>query len=414
MRLVCDLHLHSRYSLATSPALDIRSLALGAKRVGIDLLAAPDFTHPLWREEMRDELEETQPGSGVFSAYGRSFVLVSEVSCIWRQDGRSRRVHFLITAPDIEAVEKMSIKFATLQNLESDGRPIFKISALDLLAIVRDADPKCEAIPAHVFTPWYGIFGAKSGFDSMEECFGGAADQIFAVETGLSSDPAMHWTVRDSRTRAIVSFSDAHSIGSLGREATVLNVDELSYDGIVKALRDRTIVETYEFHPEHGKYHHDGHRKCGVRLHPTESAELDDICPNCHRTMTLGVLNRSRSLSDGGNDDVIRNGNGTLQDAVGRFAPYRHLIPLDEILAFTLGVGKSSNRVKRTENALIDEFGSEFNVLLHADASDITELMEGDDAARAIVDAKRGDVHVEPGYDGVYGSAIPRSAIRET
>ena len=413
MHLVCDLHLHSRYSLATSPALNIRSLALGGKRVGIDLLAAPDFTHPLWREEMRDELEETQPGSGVFSAYGRSFVLVSEVSCIWRQDGRSRRVHFLITAPDYEAVEKMSIKFATLQNLESDGRPIFKISALDLLAIVRDADPKCEVIPAHVFTPWYGIFGAKSGFDSMEECFGGAADQIIAVETGLSSDPAMHWTVPDSRTRAIVSFSDAHSIGSLGREATVLNVDELSYDGIVKALRDRTIVETYEFHPEHGKYHHDGHRKCGVRLHPTESAELDDICPNCQRTMTLGVLNRSRSLSDGGNDDVIRNGNGTLQDAVGRFAPYRHLIPLDEILAFTLGVGKSSNRVKRTENALIDEFSSEFNVLLHADTSDIAELLEGDDAARAIVDARRGDVHVEPGYDGVYGSAIPRSAIRE-
>ncbi len=414
MRLVCDLHLHSRYSLATSPALDIRSLALGAKRVGIDLLAAPDFTHPLWREEMRDELEETQPRSGVFSAYGRSFVLVSEVSCIWRQDGRSRRVHFLITAPDIEAVEKMSIKFATLQNLESDGRPIFKISALDLLAIVRDADPKCEVIPAHVFTPWYGIFGAKSGFDSMEECFGSAAHQIIAVETGLSSDPAMHWTVPDSRTRAIVSFSDAHSIGSLGREATVLNVDELSYDGIVKSLRDRTIVETYEFHPEHGKYHHDGHRKCGVRLHPTESAELNDICPSCHRTMTLGVLYRSRNLSDGGNDHVVRNGNGTLQDAVGRFAPYRHLIPLDEILAFTLGVGKSSNRVKRTENALIDEFGSEFNVLLHADASDITELMEGDDAARAIVDARRGDVHVEPGYDGVYGSAIPRSAIRET
>ena len=414
MRLVCDLHLHSRYSLATSPALDIRSLALGAKRVGIDLLAAPDFTHPLWREEMRDELEETQPGSGVFSAYGRSFVLVSEVSCIWRQDGRSRRVHFLITAPDIEAVEKMSIKFATLQNLESDGRPIFKISALDLLAIVRDADPKCEVIPAHVFTPWYGIFGAKSGFDSMEECFGSATDQIIAVETGLSSDPAMHWTVPDSRTRAIVSFSDAHSIGSLGREATVLNVDELSYDGIVKALRDRTIVETYEFHPAHGKYHHDGHRKCGVRLHPTESAELEDFCPNCHRTMTLGVLNRSRSLSDGGNNNVIRNGDGTLQDAVGRFAPYRHLIPLDEILAFTLGVGKSSNRVKRTENALIDEFSSEFNVLLHADASDIAELLEGDDAARAIVDARRGDVHVEPGYDGVYGSAIPRSAIRET
>ena len=414
MRLVCDLHLHSRYSLATSPALNIRSLALGGKRVGIDLLAAPDFTHPLWREEMRDELEETQPGSGVFSAYGRSFILVSEVSCIWRQDGRSRRVHFLITAPDFEVVEKMSIKFATLQNLESDGRPIFKISALDLLAIVRDADPKCEVVPAHVFTPWYGIFGAKSGFDSMEECFGGAADQIIAVETGLSSDPAMHWAVPDSRTRAIVSFSDAHSIGSLGREATVLNVDELSYDGIVKALRDRTIVETYEFHPEHGKYHHDGHRKCGVRLHPRESAELDDICPNCHRTMTLGVLSRSRSLSDGGNDHVIRNGNGTLQDAVGRFAPYRHLIPLDEILAFTLGVGKSSNRVKRTENRLIDEFGSEFNVLLHADASDIAELMEDDDAARAIVDARRGDVHVDPGYDGVYGSAIPRSAIRET
>ena len=410
MRIVCDLHLHSRYSLATSPSLDLDSLAAGGKRVGIDLLAAPDFTHPVWRDEMRSELIETGPGSGIFSRHGRNFLLMSEVSCIWRRSGKSRRVHLLISAPSFDAVDTMCRTFENLQNLESDGRPIFKISARELFEIARDADPRSEVIPAHVFTPWYGVFGAKSGFDSLEECFGDVAEEIIAVETGLSSDPSMHWSVPDSSKRAIVSFSDAHSVASLGREATVLNVREMSYDGVVRSLRERNVVETYEFHPEHGKYYHDGHRKCGVRMHPEESDQVDGVCPVCRRSMTLGVLNRANALSQGDAVRPVRIGHGRWNDPTGHNAAYRHLVPLSEILAYTLGVGKATKRVARIYNALIEAIGSEFQVLLDANENDIAAVVEDTRVARAIIDARLGDVTLNPGYDGVYGSALPAHA----
>ena len=408
MRVICDLHLHSRYSLATSKSLDLRSLADGAKQVGIDLLAAPDFTHPVWREVMRSELVETQYGSGVFTTRGRNFVLMSEVSCIWRQDGQSRRVHILIAAPSFETVDKMCAKFAKLQNLESDGRPIFKISARELFEIVRDADPRCELIPAHVFTPWYGVFGAKSGFDSLDECFGDYVDEIPAVETGLSSDPSMHWSVPDSRARAIVSFSDAHSVASLGREATVLEIRELSYESVIYALRGRDVVETYEFHPEHGKYHLDGHRKCGVRMHPDDSVELGGVCPKCLRGMTLGVLNRTRAISDGPRVGAVKDATGLWEDPLDVHPPYRHLVPLNEILAYTLDVGKSTKRVKSVYSELTDAFGNEFSVLLSPPESEITTVTKRDDVARAIINARFGNVELDAGYDGVFGSAIPR------
>ena len=408
MRIICDLHLHSRYSLATSPKLDIPSLASAGTRVGIDLLAAPDFTHPVWRDEMRHELVETSPGSGIFSAFGKELMLVSEVSCVWRQDRRSRRVHLLVVAPSFDAVDSMCETFAKLQNLEADGRPVFKISARELFQIIRDADPRSEVIPAHVFTPWYGVFGSKSGFDSLYECFSDATEEIFAVETGLSSDPSMHWSVPDSRIRSIVSFSDAHSIASLGREATVLEVDEMSYDGIVRALRERNVLETYEFHPEHGKYHLDGHRSCNVRLDPEVSMELNGVCPECGRAMTLGVLHRARSLSDGSFVQSVKNDDGLWRDPDGKYAAYRHLIPLTEILSYALEVGKTSKRVAQAYIALTDAIGSEFDVLLHADVADIVSILHRSDVANAIVNARRDDVDVDPGYDGVYGSAVPR------
>ena len=413
MRVVCDLHLHSRYSLATSPKLDIASLATTGRRVGIDLLAAPDFTHPAWRDEMNDELAETDAGSGIYSAYSRDFMLVSEVSCIWRQGGRSRRVHLLIAAPSFEAVDKMCVTFAKLQNLESDGRPIFKISARELFDIVRDADPRCEVIPAHVFTPWYGVFGAKSGFDSLDECFGDYTDEILAVETGLSSDPAMHWSVPDSRKRAIVSFSDAHSTASLGREATVLEIAELTYVSVIDALRKRNVVETYEFHPEHGKYHLDGHRKCDVRMMPEESARYDAVCPSCGRTMTLGVLNRAVAISDRPTIQPSNGETGKWIDPNGQLPPYRHLVPLREVLAYSLSVGKSTKRVESMYNQLVDAFGSEFATLLNAPESDIGAVADSDDIARAVMDVRRDEVVVEAGYDGVYGSAIPKSCLTD-
>ena len=409
MRIVCDLHLHSRYSLATSPALDLCSLARTGRRVGIDLLAAPDFTHPIWRAEMRSELAETGPESGIFTAHDARFMLVSEVSCIWRHNNRSRRVHLLVTAPDFEAVDRMCEMFSKLQDLNADGRPIFKISARELLAIVRDAGPKCEVIPAHVFTPWYGLFGSKSGFDSLRECFGDATDEILAVETGLSSDPSMHWAFPDSRVRSIVSFSDAHSTGSLGREATVLEVEEMSYDGVVRAFRDRNVAETYEFHPEHGKYHLDGHRKCGVKMHPEASREMNGMCPECSNVMTLGVLYRAQSLSEGERVDAVRDDNGLWHDPSGVYAPYRHLIPLRELLAHAFGMGVKTKRVERAYNVLVDAIGSEFDVLINADAADMASILGSEDAANAILSARYDEVDVEPGYDGVYGSAFPRS-----
>ncbi len=411
MNIICDLHLHSRYSLATSRSLNLNTLANAGRTVGLDLLAAPDFTHPIWRDELRTELAETAPGSGIFSGHGRNFMLMSEVSCIWRQLGKSRRVHILVSAPSFAAVDKMCDTFATLQNLESDGRPIFKISARELLQITRDADPRCEIVPAHVFTPWYGIFGAKSGFDSLEECFEDMADEIFAIETGLSSDPAMHWSVPDSRKRAIISFSDAHSVGSLGREATVLDVDELSYESVVSAVRKRQVIETYEFYPEHGKYHYDGHRKCGIRMHPDESEIANGICTVCKRPMTLGVFSRARDLSDRKPVQTIKSHEGSWQDGDGRFAPYRHLVPLRDILASVFGVGKQTKRVQRMYTEITHAFGSEFDALLNADENDLAKVSHSPDIARAIIDVRHGNVIVEPGYDGVYGTATPISAV---
>ena len=367
-----------------------------------------------WRDEMRSELIETGSGSGAFAWNGRNFLLMSEVSCIWKHGDKSRRVHLLIAAPDFDAVDTMCRSFEDLQNLESDGRPIFKISARELFEIVRDADPRCEVIPAHVFTPWYGVFGAKSGFDSLDECFGDVASEIPAVETGLSSDPSMHWSVPDSSRRAIVSFSDAHSVASLGREASVLDVAELSFDGVIGSLRKRDIAETYEFHPEHGKYHHDGHRKCVVRMHPSESDEVDGVCPICHRPMTLGVLNRSQAISIGDAVRPVTSDHGRMLHPTGQHAPYRHLVPLAEILAYTLVVGKQSKRVKRAYDALIDAIGSEFDVLLGASEDDIIPSVEVPEVAYAIINARHGNVTVEPGYDGVYGSAIPDLSAPET
>ncbi len=407
MQLVSDLHLHSRYSLATSPRLELASLADAGKEVGIHLLAAPDFTHPVWRDEMRRQLEPAHDGSGLFGFAGVHFLLVSEVSCVWRQDGRSRRVHLLLTAPDFAAVDRMCSKFSELQNLESDGRPILKVSARELLSVVREADPRCEVVPAHVFTPWYGVFGAKSGFDSLAECFGDSSDEIFAVETGLSSDPAMLWTIPDTRNRAIVSFSDAHSVTSVGREATVLLVADLSYNGVIDALKRGNVVETREFHPQHGKYYLDGHRKCGIRLLPDGSREFDGVCPKCGKGLTLGVLNRCVSLSDSPRVEPNRASNGLLTDPSGLLPPYRHLIQLRELIAHALHVGPKTKKVTNIRSTLIDAFGREFNVLMDASASEIAAVAESEPVAIAVDNARNGRVSVDPGYDGVYGVAKP-------
>lgn len=408
MKIICDLHLHSRYSMATSPKLNLRSLSEAANRTGINLLAAPDFTHPTWQSEMYAEVKETQPGSGIYSAYETNFILVTEVSCIWRQNGKGRRVHLLVTAPNFDATDKLSKTLSKFQNLYSDGRLTLTISARELFAIARDADARCEIIPAHVFTPWYGIFGTKSGFDSIEECFGDLSNQIYAVETGLSSDPEMHWSFPDSACRSIVSFSDAHSSPSVGRELTTLDVKEMSYTGIIDALRERKVVSTYEFHPEHGKYHLDGHRKCNVRMSPDESDAVNGICPVCGRGMTLGVMNRASELSSLAPRRAMMFPDGELHDPKGHQPPFRRVIPLREIVSYALNVGVNTKKVEQVCNLMINKCKNELNVLLECTHEEILSACGEMRVADAVISARIGDVDVKAGYDGVYGSATPR------
>ncbi len=427
-RLVVDLHLHSRYSLATSPQLNIQTLAGTAIEKGIDLLAAPDFTHPTWRKEMQTELEPA--GNGVFrrkngassgatpvngdlfsteepgSRPEPAFILTTEISCIWRQGGRSRRVHVLLMMPSFEAADRISQTLAAHQNLESDGRPMIKVSAADLYSMALEADERSVLFPAHAWTPWYGVYGSKSGFDSLEECFGEHTSRVPAVETGLSSNPHMNWSVSDIGDRAIVSFSDAHSPASMGRELTVLDA-EPDYESVRSALFENRVVETIEFHPEHGKYHMNGHRKCDVRLSPEETPP-DGRCPVCGRPMTLGVLHRISEIADLPHAQLTMR-SGLLFGDEPRHRPFRQLVPLRELVAQALSAGVGAKKVAARRTALIDRFGDELAVLTTAPRDDLAEI-GGDELANLIMAVREGDVEVEPGFDGVYGSVSARPA----
>ena len=401
-RLVADLHLHSRFSLATSRSLDLLTLADAGRAKGIDLLAAPDFTHPAWLEEIRAELTEFD--EGVYTAHGGKFMLATEVSCIWRHDGKSRRVHLLIWAPDFAAVDHINTRLAKVQNLSSDGRPMLKMSARDLAGAAWEADDRCVVVPAHVWTPWYGMYGSKSGFDSVEECFGDAADRIHAIETGLSSDPAMNWTVPDVDSRSILSFSDAHSAGNTGRELTVFRA-EPNFTSLAGAVRNQDIVETVEFHPGHGKYHFDGHRKCGVRFEPGGADGRVSTCPVCGKPLTLGVLNRVTELAARPGCAAV-DGDGLVTGPEHR-PPFRSLVPLRELLSFSLSVGPATKTVGRHYDALVDEFAGELNVLTTVPLDDLDRI-SGRRLAQSVLAVREGRVDVDPGYDGVYGTVTPR------
>jgi uncharacterized protein (TIGR00375 family) len=382
--------------MATSPGLNLRSLAEAARQKGIGLLAAPDFTHPAWREEMRSELQPF--ADGVYAAHGALFTLVTEVACIWRHGSKSRRVHLLLMAPSLEAADRVSEALSAYQRLESDGRPMLKLSADRLYETALQADDRCVVVPAHVWTPWYGVYGSKSGFDSLEECFGELAPMVPAIETGLSSDPAMNWGVPDIGARAIVSFSDAHSTGTIGRELTVFDADP-DFGSLRSALFENRVVETVEFHPEHGKYHLNGHRKCGVRLTPGETPP-DGRCPKCGRPLTLGVSHRVSELS-ASHVEAVLGADGLMRGPGGR-PPFRSLVPLLELLSQALGAGVGSKKVSHAYKGLVNGLGSELAALTEAGEADIANLA-GERVAQAVVSIRKGQVQVEPGYDGVYG-----------
>jgi uncharacterized protein (TIGR00375 family) len=395
MRVIADLHIHSRFSYACSREMEAERLAWWARRKGITLLGTGDFTHPIYLTYLKQKLEPAE--AGLFrlreGERGLRFMLTVEVTNIFRHDGRLRKTHTLIFAPGFTAVDQLNARLAAYGNLAIDGRPTLKCSARDLLKLVLDTAPECEVIPAHVWTPWFSVLGSLSGFDSLEECYGEDARFIRAVETGLSSDPAMNWQLSALDKIALVSNSDAHSPRKLAREANVLDC-ELSYAGVLDTLmgHDPTrFLYTIEFFPEEGKYHLDGHRQCDVRLSPTETRQLNNKCPVCGKKLTVGVLHRVDALAD-----------REIGYRPARAIPAKHLLPLEEIIAAALGQKPNTKKVNAEYDRLVERYGSELAILL-----DLTEdeLAGGtpDRILDGILRVRRSAVRIIPGYDGVYG-----------
>ena len=402
MTYSADLHIHSSYAYATSPALNFENLAHWAKIKGIDLLASADFTHPDWFAESKAKLTGT--GDGLYEYDGVKFILGTEVSCVARVGGRSRRVHILIFAPSLDSVAGIN---AALERrgakLNGDGRPTLSIAPRDLLEIILEIEPRCIMIPAHAWTPWFGIFGSKSGFDSLEECFGDMTRHIHAIETGLSSDPSMCWRVPELDDLSIVSFSDAHSLPKLARELTIFNGSP-SYDGLAESLRAQDIAYTIEFFPEEGKYHHSGHRRCGVSLDPNEVNERGSACPACGRPLTLGVMQRVEELARRKLDARVGE-DGMTRSPDGR-PPYRSLVSLQQILSEAMSVGVNTKRARGAYASLVDNFGGELDILISVPTGEVAAALpsHGPAVAEGLERVRTGDIHIVPGFDGQYGT----------
>jgi len=382
-KIVADLHIHSKYSRATSPKNDLENLAKAAEIKGIQVLATGDFTHPDWFKELQ-ELKESEQGLFTYKNSKTRFILSSEISCIYSKNGKVRKIHMLILAPSLSVVEKINQELSKIGNLRADGRPILGLDAKELVKIVLDVSSDCFCIPCHIWTPWFSVFGSKSGFDTLEECFEDYTKYIYAVETGLSSDPAMNWRLSGLDKVSLISCSDAHSLPKLAREACVLDVD-LNYNSIIEAIKTKKgFLYTIEFFPEEGKYHFDGHRACNISLKPQEHK---GICPVCKRPLTIGVLSRVNELAD-------RKEGFKPKNAI----PFKSLIPLQEIIAECFDVGPLTKKVQAVYNNLIKK-SSELDILLHINTNDIFPAIIGEGIERV----RQGKVKIEPGYDGVYG-----------
>ncbi len=391
MSFVADLHVHSRYSRATSDSMVIPEISRWAERKGIKLVGTGDFTHPKWTEHLKAELSPIQ---GDLYKHGETlFILNTEVCNIYSRLGRLRKIHILVFVPTFEDAEKVTRVVGKYGKLESDGRPILGLDAAEMVEAVKVASPSSFIVPAHIWTPWFSLFGAKSGFDKIEECFGSLAGEIHALETGLSSDPGMNWRVSGLDRFSLISDSDAHSPSKLGREANVFDCD-LSYQDVVDCLtrKDKKRFSfTIEFFPEEGKYHFDGHRKCNVRLAPSESKANDDLCPVCGRPLTVGVLHRVDDLADRREGFVPNNA-----------VPYKSLVPLEEVIAAALGVGTGTASVMKEYDKLVTSFRTEFDVLLDVPLEDVASA-SSQRIAEGVKRVREGRVTVVPGFDGVFG-----------
>lgn len=408
MKFICDFEIHSKYSRACSKHISIKELAKWANIKGIKLLGTGDFTHPLWLEEIEKTLEPAEPGFYIlkkefekeiqkespieFKKEDVRFFLTGEVNCIYHKKAKLRKVHIGIFVPNIETAKKINKELSWFGNLASDGRPTLKLDAKELLKIVLSIDPRVLIIPYHVWTPWFGIFGSKSGFDSLEECFDEMEKYVYAVETGLSSDPEMNFIIPWLKNKAVISSSDAHSCPKIGREATCFNT-EFNYRGIYEAIKENSnkkIAFTIEFYPEEGKYHYDGHRNCDISLSPEESKKYNFMCPVCKNPLTLGVLHRVEKLSKG----------YSAKDLDKR-PPFYKIVPLEETISEVYSLRENSLALRKKYFEVISNLGKEFEILLKIPIEEIKKF--NDKLAKAIEKIRNNDIFVKPGYDGVFG-----------
>jgi uncharacterized protein (TIGR00375 family) len=421
MNVIADLQLHSRFSRAVSREMTLSNLATWATRKGIGVIATGDWTHPMWFREIESQLMEL--GNGLLRLKSDTnqtspmFLLATEVSCIYKQGNKVRRVHTLIWVPTISAVRKINQAMTKLGcNLLSDGRPIVGLTSIQIAELVLGIEPTALIIPAHAWTPWFSVYGSLGGFDSIDEAFGPYAKNIVAVETGLSSDPSMNWRIEELDSRAILSFSDAHSGPKLGREATVFDVEgELTYEAVYNALSGKegaSIAYTIEFHPEEGKYHYTGHRACGIVQTPQETKEKGATCPVCGKTLTVGVMHRVSVLASRSDEEVgiikiepPKNIKATMFGS-SRFPKrpgFIRTVPLLEILSQAIGSPVTSPKVQTPYFRLTDELGNEFTLLLETDIAAI-ESVAGARVAEGIQRVRDERLSIDPGYDGLFGT----------
>ena len=403
MKQIADLHIHSRYSMATSKDGTPEMLDLWARKKGITLLGTGDMTHPIWRQELKAKLipaeqglfrlkeEYVLPEAARYPGKAPRFVLSGEISSIYKKSGKTRKVHSLILLPGFDEADAFAARLEKIGNIHSDGRPILGLPCHDLLELMLEVSEEGIYIPAHIWTPHFSLFGAKSGFDTIEECFEELTPYVHALETGLSSDPAMNWRISKLDRYQLVSNSDAHSPAKLGREANLLDID-CSYEGLYQAIQTGEGLEgTVEFFPEEGKYHFDGHRKCGVSLSPVEAERLGEICPICGKKLTMGVDHRVEQLADRAEGFVKEDGK-----------KYESLVPLPEVISACMGYSTASKKVQGCFEQMLQTLGTEFDILRNVPAEDIKSCA-GERIAEGIENVRTGNVKRIPGYDGEYG-----------
>ncbi len=395
MEIIADLQIHSRFARATSKDITLDNLEKYARIKGVSLLGTGDFQHPLWNKEIKEKLTEDDKGI-LWSKTGFPFIWQTEVSLMFSQGGKRRAIHLLIFAPNTEIADKIISYLGSKGRLDYDGRPIFGITGEQLVRDLKEISERIEVIPAHCMTPWFGLYGSDSGFDSLKECFGEQAKKIHAVESGMSADPAMLWRFKEDIN--IVSFSDAHSFWPwrIGRESTIFEFDELSYDNIMKAIRTgHGLKGTIETPPEYGKYHYDGHRLCNFSCSPEETKKLNGICPVCGKKLTIGVDYRVEQIAKEGKGFIPQNSK-----------PFFKLIPLHELIAFAYKTTMASKKAWTIYNDLISKFGNEFNILLNVKKENLIKEKVNDILIELIMLGREGKLKVKPGYDGVYGEVL--------